>query len=278
MGRHKNQFTMKVFIALCLVAYAAAQYLDPSVNDFKELDVLLAARNLSYIVAGKPAKECEFPSIVTLNILKNNQGFLCGGTLVDSTHVITASHCVASGVRAIRVVMGTINSNFPKTIGVVKTITPHEIFFSTARALHNDVAMLTLRDPVTFTDCVKPMPLASRGESFEGKTCVTAGWGKTSWINPPSTVLNKVELPIMSYKECHMIWPHIGHEHICAGDWIDGGASPCQGDSGGPLYCPSKSGETVLAGLVSFGLKCEYGPALYTNVAYFRDWIDRHMK
>merc|ERR1712121_358276 len=155
MGRRWNQFTMKVFIALCLVAYAAAQqYLDTSANDFKELDVLLAARNLSYIVAGKPAKACEFPSIVTLNILKNNQGFLCGGSLIDSTPVITASHCVASGVRAIRVVMGTIDSNSPKAIGVVKLIAPHEMFYSTARALHNDVAMLTLREPVTFTDCL----------------------------------------------------------------------------------------------------------------------------
>ena len=49
-----------------------------------------------------------------------------------------------------------------------------------------------------------------------------------------------------------------------------------QGDSGGPLYCKSKE-QWVLAGIVSFGLRCEFGPALYTNVAYFRDWIDNHL-
>lgn len=267
--------TMKVFIAICLVALAFANESDTERADFKLLDELLASNKKSYIVSGRPASNCEFPSIVSLSITKNGKGFLCGGTLIDATHVLTAAHCVASGVTRINVYMGSIYNRIPKFVDAVSKIAVHPSFYVTPKSLHNDIAMLTLYKPVPFTNCIKPMDLARAGDSFTGQTCVTAGWGKTSWVMPTSQILRKVSLPIMSYRECHRVWAHIGHEHICAGDWINGGPSPCQGDSGGPLYCKAH-GKWVLAGLTSFGIKCEYGPALYTNVAYFRSWIDRH--
>nr|BAI66447.1 serine protease 1 [Heterololigo bleekeri] len=265
---------MKVLIALCLVALAYANPIEERL-DLKTLDDLLLANNSSYIVSGQRAAKCEFPSIVSLSIIKNGRGFMCGGTLLDATHVITAAHCVASGVQRVTINMGSLYARYPKFVDIASNVQAHESFYVTAKALHNDVAMLTLYKPVPFADCMQPIALASPGESFEGQTCVTAGWGKTGWTMPVSEVLRKVQLPIMPYQECHRIWPHIGHEHICAGTWMRGGPTPCQGDSGGPLYCKSKA-QWVLAGLVSFGLKCEFGPALYTNVAYFRNWIDSH--
>ncbi|CAI9738665.1 chymotrypsin-1-like [Octopus vulgaris] len=183
--------------------------------------------NSSYIVAGQKANNCEFPSIVSLQIQKNGKTFLCGGSIMDANHVITAAHCVASGVTRIIVFYGATSAAQAKVTYATK-INAHLGFYTTSRALRT---------------------------------------------SQPTTYLRKVSLPIMSYKECHAQWNYIGHEHICAGDWIPGGASPCQGDSGGPLYCMS-NGHYVLAGLVSFGLKCEYGPAMYTSVSYFRTWIN----
>ena len=48
------------------------------------------------------------------------------------------------------------------------------------------------------------------------------------------------------------------------------------GDAGGPLVCQDDAGRQVLCGLVSWGLGCGrpgyYG--VYTEVAFFKQWID----
>ena len=54
---------------------------------------------------------------------------------------------------------------------------------------------------------------------------------------------------------------------LCAGEE---GKDACSGDSGSPLTC-----EGVFCGIVSWGEGCaeaEY-PGVYTEVAYFVDWI-----
>ncbi|XP_029649250.1 chymotrypsin B-like [Octopus sinensis] len=258
-----------MLLILCLAALAYGMPLEEPIEYGIDEDLFI---NSSYIVAGQKANNCEFPSIVSLQIQKNGKTFLCGGSIMDANHVITAAHCVASGVTRIIVFYGATSARQAKFTYATK-INAHPGFYTTSRALHNDVAILKLGKPILMSTCVKAIPLASTHTDFAGKTCITAGWGKTSWTSQPTTYLRKVSLPIMSYKECHAQWNYIGHEHICAGDWIPGGASPCQGDSGGPLYCMS-NGHYVLAGLVSFGLKCEYGPAMYTSVSYFRTWIN----
>ena len=62
---------------------------------------------------------------------------------------------------------------------------------------------------------------------------------------------------------------------VCAG-FEEGGKDSCQGDSGGPLF----DKETlVISGLVSWGHDCAKPrkPGVYTNVWYYRDWIDVKM-
>ena len=59
---------------------------------------------------------------------------------------------------------------------------------------------------------------------------------------------------------------------ICAGE---AGKDSCQGDSGGPMVGTNKAGETVLVGVVSWGIGCaqEGYPGVYARVAYFLDWL-----
>lgn len=61
-------------------------------------------------------------------------------------------------------------------------------------------------------------------------------------------------------------------DFICAGEPL-GGKDSCQGDSGGPYTVNGQ-----VAGIVSYGLGCARPkvPGVYTNVAYFRNWIAKN--
>lgn len=61
---------------------------------------------------------------------------------------------------------------------------------------------------------------------------------------------------------------------MCAG-FMNGGRDSCQGDSGGPFTIGNK-----VIGVVSFGKGCGVPnfPGVYTNVAAYRGWIDKHLR
>lgn len=56
---------------------------------------------------------------------------------------------------------------------------------------------------------------------------------------------------------------------VCAGQGL-GGAGACVGDTGDPLVCLG-----VLHGVASWGSGCadSFVPAVYSEIAFFRDWI-----
>lgn len=89
-----------------------------------------------------------------------------------------------------------------------------------------------------------------------------------------SDELQWVDVPIVSDAECadlyYAVFYDVEPAMICAGYVDEGGKDACQGDSGGPLVSAGQ-----LIGIVSWGLGCARPqlPGVYTQVAYYVDWI-----
>ncbi|CAI9740765.1 chymotrypsin-1-like [Octopus vulgaris] len=144
--------------------------------------------------------------------------------------------------------------------------------------MENDIAILTLDRPVREGGCVKFAQLARKGETFGTRRCMAAGWGDFKFNGNSPNELYKVALPAIPHNVCKRdSRMRIADGILCAGDFRQGGASTCQGDSGGPLYCPSSNGQMVLAGVTSFGNNCDKEISAFSDVGYFRDWIESNL-
>ncbi|KAK6185188.1 hypothetical protein SNE40_007476 [Patella caerulea] len=233
------------------------------------------------IVGGVNTEPCEYPWMVRLQAGNS----LCGGTIIDETHIMTAGHCIGSNTAAnIKVNAGEYNFNIQEAndeMFDVSAINLHPDYTELpGGAVENDIAILTLSRPLTYSDCVQPICLAEPGDSasLDDTQCTTAGWGTTSFEGSPSPILQEVTVPTFSGALCASNFPNTTPTNtnlqICAGR-SEGGADSCQGDSGGPLFCPV-NGRYVQFGIVSYGDGCALrgNAGVYTDVGAMTSFIN----
>ncbi|XP_050396700.1 serine proteinase stubble [Patella vulgata] len=256
-----------------------------SVNAATRFADFSSALNQVRIVGGIDAEECEYPWMVRLQVGDS----LCGGTIIDETHILTAGHCIGTNTASdITVVAGEHDYNVLDTNEVSKEVAavdvhPDYVELATG-GVENDVAVLTLKEPLNFEDnpCTQPicLPNAGDGSLIEaGTQCVVAGWGTTSSGGQTSNVLQEVTVPTYSGQDCDSVFtettPTDSSLQLCAGRPVIGGADSCQGDSGGPLFCPV-DGKYVQYGIVSYGAGCaDAGAAgIYADTSASLDFIN----
>ncbi|XP_021953690.1 phenoloxidase-activating factor 2 [Folsomia candida] len=149
--------------------------------------------------------------------------------------------------------------------------------------LQNDLAVLKLASLVDFNanPHIRLICLPAAGTSFVGQRCYVSGFGASTLNGAYSTVMGKVDLPIMDGPTCQarLQTTRLGpgftlnqQAFLCAGG--ENGKDSCTGDGGAPLVCLSGS-QWFLAGLVSWGVGCGANtiPGVYTNTGNYLGWV-----
>ncbi|XP_034250892.1 trypsin-1-like [Thrips palmi] len=233
------------------------------------------------IVGGQPVQVNQY---VWMALLMYDGRFYCGGTLISSKYIMTASHCVDGfqrkkmSARLLEHDRGT-TSEAKHVDRKIARVLKHPGYSDVT--FNNDIALLRLDKEVAFDDTLRPACLPPAGKSFSGRDGVVTGWGVSTPGGSTNQVLHEVAVPIMSNKDCRKSnygAKRITDNMLCAG-YPEGKKDSCQGDSGGPLHIVNGTFHHVV-GVVSWGEGCarpKY-PGVYARVNRYLTWIKRNTK
>ena len=216
-------------------------------------------------------------------------GLWCGGVMRDTTHIITAAHCVFDNTLgapgqpispgAIELVMGKMDLSAIGGARYPVASISLDDDYNPATYSH-DVAILTVNGEFQENATINHIELADDdtwGQTSDGSPfdVTVTGWGQTDGANPKSSppILQIADhsLPVVSDAACAPKYQGFDPAAmLCAGG---GAVDSCFGDSGGPLVVDDYNFPTLpprLVGIVSFGPPsgCAVAgyPGVYTEV------------
>ncbi|KAM6930033.1 chymotrypsin-like elastase family member 2A [Lycodopsis pacificus] len=273
------------FKALVLFATALCLSAQTSPQDSCGQRTLVAPPGTSRIVGGWEAPVGAWPWQVSIQIRSRHN---CGGTIVSSLAVLTATHCfhkylsVSRSTSDFRVVAGLHVLSAPghqTQIRSISKVIMHEYYDD--RTYDNDVALLILSSPFNFTDHVQPVCIphnVTHEFILNFSHCFITGWGSTYYKGWLMNRLQEAEVELIDRRTCNLVTWYDGfitQNMICAG--LESGASDsCQGDSGGPLQCYSENEDSFyVVGVTSFGDMCGLPrkPGVYARTSRFAGWL-----
>lgn len=227
------------------------------------------------IVGGSPAAAGSWPSFAELLVRVGANTYLCGGSLITPTVVLTAAHCVNGATAAsstARIGITTINTG---TAITWRRATMHPSFDATT--LDHDIALVELAS-ASAAPTMSLIPPSADALLNPGTMLSVAGFGKTSTGGSISSTLLEVSIPLVANTTCQTSYNTAGYFYdttnmLCAGTDSE---DSCNGDSGGALTLTVGSVKYA-TGLVSWGPNtgCAtpglYG--VYTRLPAFREWV-----
>ncbi|VDI31674.1 suppressor of tumorigenicity protein 14 [Mytilus galloprovincialis] len=232
------------------------------------------------IVGGCRAQPHSWPWAVQLLLrYDKNSNFTheCGGAILNSRFVITASHCFLSesDIRNWQIKAGSHykdRSESSDQIRLIKKKSP--LFNPTTNILDRDITILEVNSPFVFNNYVRPVCLPER-HPRKGDKCAVVGWGSTQGTGN-ANILKQTPMPIEDTQTCNSTSNLKGDitDYMFCGGFKEGLNDACQGDSGGPLMC-LEGGKYRLQGIVSWGIDCAKPnlPGVYADVFKVLQWI-----
>lgn len=249
------------------------------------------------IVGGTTASSSDAPWQVALfsDTADPYLSQFCGGTLIDSSWVVTAAHCMLDedndkiSVTNLYIGVGStdltqMDSDFVRR---AERIIVHPSYDPNTD--NNDIALIYLQTPLDLDACgnrCMTLPLvtpSTRGLTMPVSAhAIISGWGnRVGGLNPQG---NTSFSPDLEYAWVNIVDCLAGTQYsrgeisrnmFCAAA-PDYTRDTCQGDSGGPLVVANNEGTGyLLAGVVSWGNGCALAgyPGVYTTVANYARWI-----
>jgi hypothetical protein len=198
--------------------------------------------------------------------------FMCGASLINNNWLVTAAHCLERvAATNLKVYLGvhTLNPNEATTqIKPISRAILYPTYIGSSNSWDNDIALLKMKDPVTFNKQISPLCLPKQGQNLAttDRIGMVTGWGRTSGSGSTSNVLRQATIPVVN---C----PFNAANMICAGQMSGTPRDSCGGDSGGPFVL-KQNGAYVLTGIVSWGGADCLGDGVYTKVSNYIDWIN----
>jgi trypsin len=243
--------------------------------------VVLAAPS-SAVVGGRDASPGEYPSVAEITF----GPFLCTGTLISPTWVLSAGHCssvtgaaVASPASwpaaLINVRIGGVTQDDGETVPVKQAIVNPDYLMT----MGYDISLLELEQPSTQTP-TQVAGASERGLWTAGTLETIVGWGVTEEGGDLPDRLQEAEVPITTDAYCDDAYGGIDEQTMVCAGFPEGGVDTCQGDSGGPMFGRTAAGALRVVGATSWGEGCARAgkPGVYARVAdeTLRPWIASH--
>ena len=199
----------------------------------------------SKIINGVEARSNSWPWLVSIAVryrgptgVWQNRTHICGGTLIEPSHVLTAAHCLEQKIDDRFVPLTstnpTLESFFILRIGIhdIRSTRSNEIYGAKKLFIHerfisgtfeNDIALIRLDRAVPVTETTTPICLPSSNIAT-GRQVTVAGWGtvaETARVH--SNVLRQANVNVLSAANCR-VYKDIHYDNsrqLCAAalDW-----------------------------------------------------------
>ena len=204
----------------------------------------------SRIVNGVPANLGEFPWQAQLfsEIPRDTTPhYFCGGTLINSKHVLTAANCIFVPKENITVITGRLSKSEFEQQEIISKVAEviihpdynHPKYYNDPSIFNNDIALLVLVERVPFNKNIGMACLFGVfSKEYPNSKAVISGWGTESGSNLKWAYLQLITRDICSEIMAEapmppgMPRPIVTEKMICARD-NDFVSTGCFGDSGG---------------------------------------------